>query len=269
MKSRKIQLIKKSYTSTPTLETAISKTILDEASSKMIPEILRFFEPRNLVAFSPRDSKKNGFKNAVITTCQNSFDPVLRLSGGKAALFHSGTIGFAWTIPDDNPKANVCERFEEISLRIKDTFISMGIDAHIGEINGEYCPGRYSVNARRKSKIMGVGQRLAKYASHIGGVISITNSKLTQKILTKIYKDLDYEWIPTTAGSIEDEIGKITNSEIISILIEKFSEYYSFEETTLTKNVLEKAHNIENSYSIKNTIRDLENSQSILKDTLQ
>ena len=66
-----------------------------------------------------------------------------------------------------------------------------------------------------------VGQRLAKYATHVGGVINVTNSNLTQKILTKIYKDLDYEWIPTTVGSIENEIGKITNSEMISALIKK------------------------------------------------
>ena len=269
MKSRKIQLIKKSYTSTPTIETAISKIILDDASSKNSPEILRFFEPRNLVAFSPRDSGKSGFKNAVNITYENSFDPVLRLSGGKAALFHMGTIGFAWTIPDDNPKANVCERFEEISLRIKESLISIGIDAHVGEIDGEYCPGRYSVNARRKIKLMGVGQRIAKYASHIGGVINVSNSNVTRKILTKIYKELDYEWISSTAGSIEDEIGEITNSEIISILINKFSEYYSLEETTLGNNIIEKAHNIEHNYNIENSIRDLESSQSILKDTLQ
>ena len=267
IKPRKIQVITKSYISSPTLETAISKTILDESSSNMFPETLRFFEPRNLVAFSVRDSKKIGFENAVNTAYQNSFDPVLRLSGGKAALFHSGTIGFAWTIPDDNPKANVCERFEEISLCVKETLISIGVDAYIGEINGEYCPGKYSVNARRKSKIMGVGQRLAKYATHVGGVINVTNSNLTQKILTKIYKDLDYEWIPTTVGSIENEIGKITNSEMISALIKKFSEYYFVKETTLDQNIVDKAHKIENNYSIKNTILDLENSQSILKGT--
>ena len=37
---------------------------------------------------------------------------------------------------DDNPKANVCERFEEISLCVKETLISIGVDAYIGEING-------------------------------------------------------------------------------------------------------------------------------------
>ena len=90
---------------------------------------------------------------------------------------------------------------------------------------------------------------------------------MTQKILTKIYKDLDYEWIPTTVGSIENEIGKITNSEMISALIKKFSEYYFVKETTLDQNIVDKAHKIENNYSIKNTILDLENSQSILKGT--
>ena len=260
IKSRKIQVITKSYLSSPTLETAISKTILDESSSNMFPETLRFFQPRNLVAFSVRDSKNIAFENAVNTVYQNSFDPVLRLSGGKAALFHSGTVGFAWTIPDDNPKANVCERFEEISLCVKETLISIGVDAYIGEINGEYCPGKYSVNARRKSKIMCVGQRLAQYANHVGGVINVTDSNFTQKILTKIYKGLDYEWIPTTVGSIENEIGKITNSEMISALIKKFSEYYFVKETTLDQNIVDKAHKIENNYSIKNTILYLDNS---------
>ena len=150
---------------------------------------------------------------------------------------------------------------------MKETLISIGVDAYIGEINGEYCPGKYSVNARKKLKIMGVGQRLAKYATHVGGVINVTNSNLTQNILTKIYKDFDYEWIPTTVGSIEDEIGKITNSEMISALIKKFSEYYFVQETTLDQTILDKAHKIEDNYSIKNTIIDLENSQSTLKGT--
>ena len=70
-----------------------------------------------------------------------------------------------------------------------------------------------------------------------------------------------------TVGSIEDEIGKITNSEMISALIKKFSEYYFVQEPTLDQTILDKAHKIEDNYSIKNTILDLENSQSTLKGT--
>ena len=77
IKSRKIQVITKSYLSSPILETAISKTILDQSSSNMFRETLRFFEARNLVAFSVRDSREIGFINAVNTTYQNLFDPVL------------------------------------------------------------------------------------------------------------------------------------------------------------------------------------------------
>ena len=50
---------------------------------------------------------------------------------------------------------------------------SLGVDARIGEVAGEYCPGKYSVNARGATKIMGVGQRLARHAAHVGGVIVV------------------------------------------------------------------------------------------------
>ena len=51
---------------------------------------------------------------------------------------------------------------------------------------------------------MGVGQKLATRASHIGGVIVVKNSKLTQSILIDVYKDLEIDWDPQTVGSLDD-----------------------------------------------------------------
>ena len=36
----------------------------------------------------------------------------------------------------------------------------LGVDARVGEVPGEYCPGAFSVNARGRIKLAGVGQRL-------------------------------------------------------------------------------------------------------------
>ena len=36
----------------------------------------------------------------------------------------------------------------------------LGLDARLGELAGEYCPGEFSVNLAGRSKVMGVGQRV-------------------------------------------------------------------------------------------------------------
>ena len=49
----------------------------------------------------------------------------------------------------------------------------LGVDARVGEVPREYCPGDYCVNARGQTKLAGIGQRLIKGAWHIGGVIVV------------------------------------------------------------------------------------------------
>ena len=188
----------------PVMDTAISSAILKQVSDGILGETFRIYTPKRTLALAPRDIRDPNYQKALKSAVAKNFVPVKRLTGGRAAVFHEGTIGFAWTIPDSNPRFNVEMRFKSISYLVKKSLCDLGFDARIGEVKGEYCSGKFSVNLNGNIKVMGVGQKLATRASHIGGVIVVKNSKLTQSILIDVYKDLEIDWDPQTVGSLDD-----------------------------------------------------------------
>ena len=188
----------------PVMDVAISSAILKQVSAGDLEETIRLFKPRRTLAFAPRDIRDPNYEKAVNLAISYGFQPVKRLTGGRAAVFHEGTLGFAWTIPDENPRLNVDMRFKAISNLIKRSLCNLGFDARVGEVEGEYCNGKYSVNVNGNLKVMGVGQKLAPHACHIGGVVVVKDSELTKSILVAVYQELKIDWEPKTAGSLDD-----------------------------------------------------------------
>ena len=86
----------------------------------------------------------------------------------------------------------------------------LGVDARVGEVPGEYCPGAFSVNARGRTKLAGVGQRLISGAAHLGGVVVVRDSAGVRDVLIPVYEALGLEWDPETTGSVEDEVPGVT-----------------------------------------------------------
>ena len=132
--------------------------------------------------------------------------PALRLAGGRAAVFHPETLAFAWTIPAAESRDGIRARFVEVSELIAAALRRLGVDACIGEVPGEYCPGEYSVNARGARKLMGVGQRVIRGAAHVGGVIVAEGSQRVRAVLEPVYAAMGVDWDPATTGSVADEV---------------------------------------------------------------
>jgi octanoyl-[GcvH]:protein N-octanoyltransferase len=178
------------------MDTAVSRAILERVSSGIDPETLRIHRPGPLVAFGPRDRVVPGFAKAVEAARGRGFESVLRLAGGRAAVFHQDTMAFSWVIPDPEPRQGIIARFEEISSIVAGAFRRLGVDARVGEIPGEYCPGAHSVNARGKTKLMGVGQRLVQHAAHVGGVVVVDGGDRIRDVLLPVYDALGLAGTP-------------------------------------------------------------------------
>ena len=84
-------------------------------------------------------------------------------------------IGHA--VPDDEPRAGIHARFERTAGRLAAALARLGVDARVGEVAGEYCPGRYSVNARGAVKLAGIGQRVVGGGSHTGVVLVVEGER--------------------------------------------------------------------------------------------
>src|SRR5688500_19954250 len=125
-----------------------------------LPETLRLARPAAVVAFAKRDALAPGYARALAAARAHGFGAILRLAGGRAAVFHEGTLELAHAVPDPDPRRTIHDRFEATAELIARALAGLGIDARVGEVPGEYCPGRWSVNAGGARKLAGIGQRV-------------------------------------------------------------------------------------------------------------
>ena len=245
MTSRKIRLTQEAFPNPAALDTAVSRVLLRQVARGDEPETLRLYTPADVVAFGPQDTRADGYGRATAAARSAGFEAIERLAGGRAAVFHSGTIAFSWTMPDAVPREDVMARFDESADIMMRALRRLGIDARVGEVPGEYCPGQHSVNARGKRKLMGVGQRLIRGAAHVGGVVVVSGGDRIRDVLIPIYHALGVEWRPETVGSIEDELGDADYGAAAQAILSEFSARYALYDGALSAETLRLAEELE------------------------
>jgi lipoate-protein ligase A len=140
-------------------------------------------------------------------------------------------------------------RFQELAQIVAGALRSLGVDARIGEVPGEYCPGAHSVNAGGKTKLMGVGQRIVQRAAHVGGVVVVGESERIRDVLLPVNEALGLEWDPATVGSLQDEAPDITWEAAETAIIEGFTARYDVAETSLDEAVIALARELEHTHA--------------------
>jgi lipoate-protein ligase A len=168
-----------------------------------LPETLRLARPARVVAFAKRDALAAGYADAVAAAADAGFGAVLRLAGGRAAVFHEGTLEVAHAVPDPDPRRGIHARFEESAELVARALRRLGVDARVGEVPGEYCPGRFSVNAAGARKLAGIGQRVIAGGAHVGTVIVAEDGASIRRVLEPVYAALRLDWDPATVGAVE------------------------------------------------------------------
>ncbi|HEY8121492.1 MAG TPA: lipoate--protein ligase family protein [Myxococcota bacterium] len=215
---RDISLYTESFAARAAYDTSVSRALLHAAARGEARESLRLHTPGDVVAFSVLDRARPGFREAVAAARAGGWGAILRLAGGRAAVFHAETVAFAWCIPDAEPRGSIARRFDWMAGVVARALQSLGVDARVGAVPGEYCPGDHSVNARGARKLMGVGQRLVKGAAHVGGVIVVRDAARVRDALVPVYAAMGVDWDPATAGAVEDEVPGVARADVLAAL---------------------------------------------------
>lgn len=226
-------------------DAAVSRALLEGAAQGTQSECLRLYRPDAVVAFSVSDASRPGFASAVEAARAAGFDASLRLAGGAAAVFHPGALAFAWCLPSPDARRDIGRRFETVARLCAAALRQLGVDARVGEVEGEYCPGAFSVNAGGRRKLMGVGQRIVRGAAHVGGVLVVDDSARVREALVPVYAALGLAWRPETAGSVADEIGAIAWQEVSAVLEAEIGRHCALEPGVLDAAVLARARELE------------------------
>ena len=221
----------------PALDTAISRVLLERVDRGELPATLRLSRPSSIVAFSSRDARTPGFDAAAAASAAAGFTPVLRLAGGRPAVFTPTTIAFSWSVPTAAPSSGIVERFTTLSGCLAAAFTALGVDARVGEVEGEYCPGQYSVNVTGRHKVAGVGQRLLRRAAHTGGVVVVDGAEQINRVLLPVYAAMGVHFDPAATGSLADHAA-LRYEQVRSAIVDAFADRFEVEPWTLDEHTL-------------------------------
>lgn len=191
------------------LDTAISSTILHRVARRESGETIRLHRAGPILAFGKLDRLRPDYGSAVAAARAHGYDPVERIAGGRAAVFHEGTISFSRAFPlGTGAYEGTRERFSWMANLIRDALSDIGVDARVGEVEGEYCPGQFSVSAEDRIKVAGIGQRVMSGAAHVGGVIVVRGGVRIAEVLMPVYEALELDWRRETSGSVALALGE-------------------------------------------------------------
>lgn len=203
-----LQVIETSFAGQADLGTGVSAALMRRVARGDLPATARMHRTGPIVAFGRLDKLRPGYREAVAIARRHGYEAVERLAGGRAAVFHEGSISFSLATREAGAYAGTKPRFSTMADTVAAALTSLGVDARVGEVEGEYCPGEYSVNARGAAKLAGIGQRVISGGAHMGGVLVVRGAERIRSVLEPVYEALEVEWEPATTGSVALELGE-------------------------------------------------------------
>lgn len=188
----------------PALDIARSHaTLLRVARGEAAP-LPRVYRPAPALAFGRLDARRPGFAAAVDAARAHGFAPVMRLAGGQAAAYDGVSLVVEQFLGPDDVGTDLHERFADMTTLLAEALGGLGVDARVGELPGEYCPGEHSVNSAGTLKVAGAAQRVVRGAALVSAVVVVGNGVAIRDVLVDVYAALEVDWRPETAGSLDE-----------------------------------------------------------------
>lgn len=166
------------------------------------PGSLRLYRPQATAAFAPRDTALPAYAEAAAAMQHLGFTPAERRAGGQLAVYDRNALVIDLIAPHQEPRNSVKQRFAMFSAAIATALKGFRVDARVGQVPGEYCPGDYSVNAGGTLKLAGVAQRIGRRGYHMGAVISVHPSAPARQAVAAAYAILGFPFAPESFGAV-------------------------------------------------------------------
>jgi lipoate-protein ligase A len=213
-----MELLRERHPEDPLLDAAITHALLRQVGAGDRPPTARIFRPGATMAFGRLDALSDGYAAARAAAEEHGFTPLLRLGGGHAAGYDAGSVLVELIGPVATIAEGIPERFATVTALLVEALAALGIAARVGELQGEYCAGEWSVHAAG-IKLAGTAQRSIKGASLVTAMVIVEGSAPLRAALVDVYAALGIDWRPATAGGAEDIVRALTVADVERTLV--------------------------------------------------
>lgn len=213
---------------------SLARGLLDRVKNGDRGPLLRIYRSAPTVAFGGRDRFLSGFAEAIEAARAYDFTPALRTLGGRAAAYHPGSLVVDHIEPAPRVLSPTQDRFIRFGEMYAEALRDIGIDARMGEIPGEYCPGEHSVNVGGRIKAIGTAQRVVGGAWLFSSSIIVEDPDPIRAVLTDVQAALGLAWDPATGGSISELHPGITVDAVEDAVLTRYAREYDLVPGELT-----------------------------------
>jgi lipoate-protein ligase A len=245
-----VDLLEGSAGADPTLDVALPHALLGLVAEGRRGGVLRHYRPHATVAFGRRDSFLPGFAQAAAAARRLGFTPVVRGAGGRAATYDEGCLVFDLIAPEADAMVGIQTRFAGEAELQAQALRSLGVDARVGDVPGEYCPGEFSVNARGRVKLIGAAQRIVRGAWLLSSVVVVEGAPVLRAVLEDVYAALGLGWDPRTTGSVADEAPGAGVEDVRDAILAQYAERATLAPRSLTASELAAANELVGRYRV-------------------
>jgi octanoyl-[GcvH]:protein N-octanoyltransferase len=167
------------------------------------------------VAFSGRDLRSPGIATATRAAREAGFEPVVRSPGGRMVAYDSGAVVIDHLDRTTGIRHAGSATFAANAESHVEVLRGLGdIDARVGEVDGEYCPGEYSVNVGGVAKVVGSAQRVTATGSLFSTVVQVGVSDRVRAVLIKVSEALGYDLRQSSIAGLADYAPALTADEV-------------------------------------------------------
>ena len=180
--------------------------------------IVRFYRPERAVAFSRRDRLEAGFDDACRAARDAGYAAIVRGPGGRAAAYGPSTLIVDQIAPVGSVGINA--RFDRLAEATTNALRSIGLDARVGELPDEYCPGPHSINVGGAVKVAGMAQRISRGVALTSMVLVVADSAELRKVIADVYAALGLTHDPARTGALADAAPGLQVDEVQQVLVD-------------------------------------------------
>ena len=216
----------------------LQQAILEEvAAGERGPAALMWTSSR-YVGATRQEMRLPGFPAATEAASGLGFPVLVRNSGGGAVAANRGSLSFSLTFPVEDLRHGLYERYAEGLDLIASALRRIGVEAEGGEVQGEFCPGAYSVRSGGPGgvKRAGLAQRVTRRAARLEALVLVSETDEIRAVLERFYGLLGLPFRPESVGDLPANV-----PQMMQALSEEVRGRYEVEEGRIGERTMDRA----------------------------
>src|SRR5215204_2158482 len=195
----------------PEIGFGLQQAVLEEvAAGKRGPAALIWTSSR-YVGATRQETRRDGFVPATKAAAQLGFPVLVRNSGGGAVAANRGSLSFSLTFPIQDLRHGLYERYAEGLDLLASALRRIGVAAERRAVEGEFCPGAYSVRSDGPwgVKHAGLAQRVTRRAARLEALVLVSETDEVRAVLERVYGLLGLPFRPESVGDLPADVPRV------------------------------------------------------------